>query len=243
MDAPDTSHDLAAELTQVLLEDHDVPAVLTSIAELAAQQLSGDRTILCGIILKRAKRNTVVATSSAEAQQMDEHQAGFDEGPCLEAQKTESVISVPDVRYEQRWPDYMTEVRGHGLRRILAVPLTVGTTSTAAMNFYAREIDAFSETEIAIAKRYTEVASQMVAIALRIARYAEDAEDRRVAMESRTTIDLAVGIIMAQNRCSQDEAVEILKTASNHRNIKLRELAEQITTAVGQMAPATSFEP
>ncbi len=243
MDSPHASHDLAAELTQVLLEDHDVPSVLKSIAELAAQQLSGDRTVLCGIILKRAKRNTVVATSSAEAQAMDEHQAGFDEGPCLEAQKTNSVISVPDVRYEQRWPQYMEEVRDHGLRSILAVPLTVGTTSTAAMNFYARETGAFTDAEIEIAERYTEVASQMVAIALRIARYAEDAEDRRVAMESRTTIDLAVGIIMAQNRCSQDEAVQILKSASNNRNMKVRELAEQITLAVGQMAPATAFEP
>ncbi|GAA1145888.1 GAF and ANTAR domain-containing protein [Nesterenkonia lutea] len=235
--------DLSAELTQLLLEDHDISDVLKTVAELAAQQLSTDREVLCGIILKRAKRNTVVATSSAEAQQMDEHQAGFDEGPCLEAQKTSRVISVPDVRNEGRWPQYMTEVRDHGLRSILAVPLTIDATSTAAMNFYAHETEAFHEAEIDTAKRYTEVASQMVAIALRMARYADDAEDRRIAMESRTVIDLAVGIIMGQNRCSQQQAVEILKTASNNRNIKLRDLAEQITTAVGQDAPTTSFEP
>lgn len=243
MNTPEPTPDLAAQLTEVLLRDHDVPAVLGTIAELAAAQLSGDRVVLCGIILKRAKRNTVVATSSAEAQVMDEHQAGFDEGPCLEAQKTEALISVPDVRHENRWPKYMLEVRDHGLRSILAVPLKIGTTATAAMNFYARDTGSFDETDIAIAQRYTEVASQMVAIALRIAQHAEDAEDRRRAMESRTAINLAVGIIMGQNRCSQEQAVGILKAASNHRNVKLRELAEQITNKVGQATPSTSFEP
>ena len=48
-------------------------------------------------------------------------------------------------------------------------------------------------------------------------------------MQHRTVIDLAVGIIMGQNRCgSQEEAVAILKTASNHRNMKLRDLAAEL---------------
>ncbi|WP_424991742.1 ANTAR domain-containing protein [Nesterenkonia salmonea] len=41
-------------------------------------------------------------------------------------------------------------------------------------------------------------------------------------MESRTTIDLAAGIIIGQNRCSQEEAIAILKKASNHRNLTNR---------------------
>ncbi|GAA1138986.1 GAF domain-containing protein [Nesterenkonia lutea] len=184
----------------------------------------------------------MVASSSPEAQQMDEAQAGFDEGPCLQAQRSNTIIRVFDVRQEKRWPQYMDEVRSHGLRSALAVPLTVNATATAAMNFYTHEAAAFTEEDVEAAKEYAELASTVVAIALHIAAHAENAEDRRIAMESRTTIDLAAGIIMGQNRCSQDDAVRILKDASNLRNIKLRVLAEQVIASVGHGPTSTNFE-
>lgn len=51
-------------------------------------------------------------------------------------------------------------------------------------------------------------------------------------MESRTTIDLALGVIMGQNHCSQDAAFRILKNASSTRNVKLRENAAGIVTTL-----------
>ncbi|WP_405474549.1 ANTAR domain-containing protein [Paenarthrobacter ilicis] len=48
------------------------------------------------------------------------------------------------------------------------------------------------------------------------------------AMERRTVIDQVCGMIMAQNNCSQDEAFAVLQKASQHRNIKLHSLAEEI---------------
>src|SRR5699024_12657874 len=77
---------------------------------------------------------------------MDEVQAGFDEGPCLEAQRTDTVVLVlvlvlvlvPDIRTEERWPEYMNVVRDHGLRSVIAVPLELDGLAFAAMNFYTR---------------------------------------------------------------------------------------------------------
>nr|WP_318782364.1 GAF and ANTAR domain-containing protein [Nesterenkonia lutea] len=185
---------------------------------------------------------TLWSPAAPEAQQMDEAQAGFDEGPCLQAQRSNTIIRVFDVRQEKRWPQYMDEVRSHGLRSALAIPLTVNATATAAMNFYTHEAAAFTEEDVEAAKGYAEMASTVVAIALHIAAHAENAEDRRIAMESRTAIDVAVGIMMGQNRCSQDEAVTLLKDASNHRNIKLRVLAEQIIASAGHGPTSTNFE-
>lgn len=242
MATADTPRDLSAELHQILLDDEDISRVLNSITQLAVEHLSVDRRVLCGIVLKRDRKNIVVASSSPEAQQLDEVQAGFDEGPCLEAQRTNTLIRVPDVRFETRWPRYMEEVRHHGLRSVLAVPLGLHNTASAAINFYTVEPGAFKDEDGKSARRYADVVSVVVGIALRIAAHAETAEDRRVAMESRTAIDLAAGIIMGQNRCSQDEAMTILKSASNHRNIKLRTLAEQIISSVGHGPASTNFE-
>ena len=41
-------------------------------------------------------------------------------------------------------------------------------------------------------------------------------------------IGQAKGILMARRGCTPDAAFEALRTASQHRNIKLREIAEQV---------------
>jgi AmiR/NasT family two-component response regulator len=51
-------------------------------------------------------------------------------------------------------------------------------------------------------------------------------------MKSRTVIDMAIGVVMAQNRCRPDEAFTLLRKASNARNTKLREVASSIIAAI-----------
>jgi len=55
-----------------------------------------------------------------------------------------------------------------------------------------------------------------------------------LALESRTVIDLATGIIMAQNQCNQDTAIKVLRSASNTRNRKLRDVAALLVASVGR---------
>ncbi|WP_237759887.1 ANTAR domain-containing protein [Arthrobacter alpinus] len=94
-----------------------------------------------------------------------------------------------------------------------------------------------------LAQGYADEASQAFAIALRMARHQDTATDAVEAMKSRTTIDLAVGMIMGQNNCSQKRAVEILKAASSRRNIKLRQIAAALVAEKDLEAPTTHFEP
>jgi AmiR/NasT family two-component response regulator len=42
---------------------------------------------------------------------------------------------------------------------------------------------------------------------------------------------------MGQNRCTADEAFEVLRTASQNRNVKLRDIAADMVTAVSGQAP------
>ena len=56
-------------------------------------------------------------------------------------------------------------------------------------------------------------------------------------MASRRVIDQAIGVIMAQNRCTGDEAFEVLRRASQHRNVKLRQIAADVVTSVSGQPP------
>jgi AmiR/NasT family two-component response regulator len=47
-------------------------------------------------------------------------------------------------------------------------------------------------------------------------------------MGTRRVIDQAIGLIMAQNRCSADDAFDILRRASQNRNLKINRLASDM---------------
>ena len=96
--------------------------------------------------------------------------------------------------------------------------------------------------DVVSARRHAGLISEALSIALRIARHSDVADDRRAAMESRTTIDIAVGMIMGQNGCAQEVAFGILQRASSQRNVKLRVLAEELVSSAGRSVPKTAFE-
>ena len=52
----------------------------------------------------------------------------------------------------------------------------------------------------------------------------------------------AVGILMAQHRSSQDEAVALLERASQYRNVLLRDLAAEVVESFSRCPPRTRFE-
>jgi AmiR/NasT family two-component response regulator len=60
----------------------------------------------------------------------------------------------------------------------------------------------------------------------------------QAALASRAVIGQAVGIIMGQNRCTADEAFEVLRAISQNRNVKLRDIAADMITAVSGQPPA-----
>ncbi|MEU2347946.1 ANTAR domain-containing protein [Modestobacter sp. NPDC049651] len=61
---------------------------------------------------------------------------------------------------------------------------------------------------------------------------ARSAEDRAAGLEralaSNRRIGMAIGILMCQRRLTEEQAFAVLRTHSQHRNVKVRELAETV---------------
>ena len=57
----------------------------------------------------------------------------------------------------------------------------------------------------------------------------------RQAMASRAVIEQAKGILMAQHRCGPDQAFDLLRRASQHRNVKVSELAQKVRAHAGPL--------
>jgi AmiR/NasT family two-component response regulator len=79
-------------------------------------------------------------------------------------------------------------------------------------------------------------------LAVRQARQVRLNDDLQTAMGTRRVIDQAIGVVMAQNRCTSEEAFRLLRQASQHRNVKLRQVATDIVTAVSGEAPTVNAQ-
>jgi GAF domain-containing protein len=236
-----TETPVAEQLQDLILSNGDVDDFLEDLAVFSSNILGGNVEVHCGITLKRHKRALTVASSSAQAKLLDEVQYDFGAGPCLHAIAIEQTTLIADVRTDNRWPDYFAAVAEFGFYSMMGVPLILGESGGAALNFYAREPETFGPEAVRMAEGYAAQASRTLELALRLAHQTETADHLKRAMNSRTAIDLAVGIIMGQNRCSQDEAFSILKNASSSRNVKLREVAAGIVSSLGQGPAQTTF--
>lgn len=72
----------------------------------------------------------------------------------------------------------------------------------------------------------------------RISDAQEFADQMQTAMRSRSVIDQALGIIMGQRHCTADEAFNILRSASQHRNVRLRDVCAQLVASGTGRPPA-----
>lgn len=203
--------------------------------------LEGAR-ILCSITLLRERRPDTIAASGPDAAALDAIQNGFSEGPCLTAALEHAVIRVGDVPEDTRWKEYHAAVAERGIRSILAVPFDLRGEASAALNIYSTKLGDFSPETTEAAARAVQRVSGALLLAVRADAREHIEKDLRAVLTSRTPIDLAVGVIMGQNRCSQEEAVEILKAASSHRNVKLRDLAADLLRDLDGAVPASHFE-
>ena len=243
-----TEHDMSnppvARLQELLLGSEDITAFLDAFAAGIAQALSTEgKEVRCAVTLLRPKRSVTVASSDPEAESLDEIQYHYGDGPCLTAAREHRVVHVADTRTDPRWPGYGKAAAQAGILSALGVPFELAGEADAALDVYADRPGAFDRATVEVVQRQVQSASATLRLAVRLSRYRDTATDLAAAMASRTTIDLAVGIVMAQNRCTQERAFEILRAASSHRNVKLRQVAADLVATVSRGPATTHFEP
>jgi GAF domain-containing protein len=235
---------IVSRLQDIALETADAEQFFDELAVFSANLLARPgEELYCNLMVVRRKRPVRVACSSPRAREMDELQAAFGDGPCLAAIRTKTTIHVPDISAERRWPQYIQAVGVCGVRSILGVPLLVEGDSTAALNIYSSRPNRFGGEDIARAELFGAQSARTLSLELRLARLQKARADLEAAMASRTAIDMAVGVVMAQNRCSQEAAMAILINASSSRNVKVRDIAAAVIESISPLTKVvTHFE-
>ena len=221
--------DVYKALAEVVLVGRPLEEVLTEVAGIAQASLPGSEAT--SITLVRADKAWTAAHSAQLALDADELQYEEGYGPCMDAGRTGMPMIVTDMRTETRWPTYTPRVLKRGVLSSLSVPIPFQGVTIGALNNYSSQADAFGDDALAMATEITSYIGIAVMNADAHAEASTTARQMQEALESRKTIDMALGILIATHHCSPEEAFAILSRTSQQHNRKLRELARQLVEA------------
>ncbi len=214
-----------SEIARSLFSAGGVHETLTLVAEIAVANVEGCDA--AGVFLVVEGAITRPVRTDPLVTEVDALQHETDEGPCLDAIAHRTVFYAGDLGSDPRWPRFGPEAAARGVRSLLALPLTADGT-VGALNLYARYAEAFGVVDRARGL----LLAALAALALSTARTHEDDERRashfRLALTTRELIGQAQGILMERERITADEAFDILRRASQHLNVKLREVAQTL---------------
>jgi GAF domain-containing protein len=226
---------------ELLVQHPDLDDFLESVAVLLTGQLSQWKVSGVSLMIVRPRRQPLhVATSSGLA----ELQQGPDgEDPVRLVLASGVPAVVRDMETETRWGGYPDAALGRGVAAAAAVPVPLPAPDTAAavLTGYSGSPGAFGPEAVRAVETAAEDLAAPLALALRLDTQTHRANNLQAALESRTVVDLAAGIIMAQNNCSQQSAIEILRSVSNSRNVKVRDVAAGVVAVVSDRV-STHFE-
>lgn len=216
----------APDVVSLLLETETLDDFLQALADTAlgmAPTADG-----CGLTVEREHRPTTVVSAGISAPKLDEAQYAQDDGPCLQALRTGDEVHVTDMLREERWNGYPAYAVSCGTQSSTSLPVAAHSHTAGALNLYSPEVDGFRDVDLGELRRLAAQATGAIALAQRLADTQEFTVDLQNALQSRSVIDQAIGIIMGQQRCPADQALQTLRTASQHRNVKLRTLCTQL---------------
>ena len=222
-------------LSRFFVGDGTLHETLTRVAHHAEEALPV--TDITGITMLVDGRATTAVFTDEVAPEIDTAQYETGIGPCLDSFRHRRIFRIDDTTKDDRWPPFSEAAAAFGIRSTLSVPLVANHEGLGALNLYSRKPNGFSEEDEVIASQF----GAQAAIVLANAQAYWDAhllsQNLAAAMQSRAVIEQAKGILMGAQRCSADEAFQILVRASQRENRKLREIAEDIVRRAQQAGP------
>jgi GAF domain-containing protein len=227
------------QLLAVLRAHETLETVLERVVDLACGTI-GNCDLASVTWMSDHDAETITCTDPA-AEQIDQVQYANDSGPCLYASRRREIVSVPSMTADDRWPPFREAAITFGVHSSFSLPLAAGEVNLGALNLYSREDHGFDAVPPDAALSFAQQAAAAVWTARTLEQTREMIRHLETALETRDIIGVAKGIVMANEKVSTEEAFAILRTASQQRNVKLRELAADV--AVTGATPRSATKP
>lgn len=226
-------------LADTLVADFDIIELAQELIESALGLLPVDAA---GIVVSDPRGNfQVLASNSEQSHLLELFQIQQNSGPCLLAYRSGSLVVVEDLQDgAHEWPEFATRALEFGFQSVHALPLRLRDDRVGALNLFRYESGRMGETDYSIGQALADVATIGI-LQQRIATQAGLLNVQlQVALNTRTVIEQAKGVLAERGRVDMDQAFALLRAHARRTNTRLTDVARSV---VEGMDTAAIFDP
>ena len=231
-DGEDELASALARFARSVQQQDDPDSTLAEIVRAAVDLIPGCDDGSISVVLGRKHVSSEAASSELPAV-VDALQESTGQGPCLDAAYIHETVRVPDMAAETRWPVFAPLAVKAGAAGMLACQLYVDGDDLGALNLFSRTAGGLDEESEHFALMFAAHAAVAYAAA-------QEKEGLARTVATRQLIGRAEGILMERHKVTAEQAFSMLVRVSQHRNAKLRDIAERLVLSGRLDEPRTT---
>jgi GAF domain-containing protein len=223
-----------AELNLPGSDDTDVQGGIARVVRGAASVFAGSGV---GLMLIAEDGHTLryVASSDDVARQLEVAHERAGEGPCVDAFVCDTCVKTDDLATEARWPDLRAALGDQPIRAVLGLPTRLGAP-VGTLNVYCERRRAWDESEIAALRAYNSLLEARLAESLLTTQHDQVVGQLQFALDSRVTIERAIGLLMGRDGVDGVTAFNELRRVARSSRRRVNAVAEELLSQHPQAA-------
>jgi hypothetical protein len=187
----------------------------------------------CGInLMVEGGALGVAADVDAASEALEELQFTVGEGPCIDAFAARRPVLEADLAAggERRWPGYVPAALAHGVRGVFAFPLQMGAACFGVMDVYVDRPGGLTTTALGRAFGFADVAMEVVLDGQALAQQGRPAEGLDEAVDNRSNLYQAQGMVMVQLGVDLMDAMVCLRAHAYCHERRLGEVVHDVVS-------------
>jgi len=233
-----TSHDTAqaalperavrelAAAAAALVREHDVIGTITNLLGGCVECVQG---AAAGILMTPPGGDGLefLAATDHRAQHLELYQVQVDEGPGIDCVSSGQQLTVQGPReIADRWPPLSEPFRAAGFTGVHAAPMTWQGDTLGALNLFFTQEESAADAE-PVAQAFADFAALVIVHSSALSA-ADIAARTKAALEERTVIERAKGVIAYSQDLSMDTAFERLLALAREQTLPLTVVAAAV---------------
>ena len=217
-------------LSRFLVAETSLGETLLAVATITIDAIGSAEMAGISLLDHAGKPTAAIFTAQASAD-IDAQQFASGAGPCLDAWRLGRPVRIDDTALAaERYPAFARSAQDNGVLSSVSLPLVAGGSGLGALNLYARIPNGFSDEDEAIGADLATAAAVVLANSVAYWEARNLGDQLAEALLSRAEIEQAKGMLMARSPgITADEAFDMLRSASQRENVKVRDIAKRVT--------------
>jgi GAF domain-containing protein len=169
-----------------------------------------------------------VTASDEPGRMLEALQEQFGEGPCVDATLGDAPVLGDDLDADPRWPSVGPLAAAHGVRAVLGVPIDLREGPVGTLNVYAAQPHRWDDGDVVAIQAYSRVIASLLRSAVQAHVRGKAATQLQRALDHRSLIEQAKGVLMERRGLDQQTAFELLRSKARSTRRRLDEVAREV---------------